>query len=82
ALAPTRAGRFAGVDGLTRARDVAGVAGAWIEEPGRELGSPEIETRPLGFLWAEAPDQSELEQRLRAARAALEVRVACRQRVA
>jgi len=82
ALAPERAGRFAGVDGIGRARALAGVVDLWFEEPGRELGSPEIETRPLGYVWAEAHDQEELEERLRAARAALEVRVACRQRVA
>ncbi len=81
-LAPARAGRFAGVDGLTRARALPGLVDAWIEEPGRELGSPEIEERPLGYLWAEGRDGNELEDRLRAARAALEVRVACRQRVA
>ncbi len=82
ALAPERAGRFGGVDGQDRARAVAGVADLWIEEPGRELGSPEVETRPLGYVWAEAHDPEELEERLRTARAALEVRVACRQRVA
>lgn len=82
ALAPERAGRFGGIDGVTRARAVPGVVDLWIEEPGRELGSPEVETRPLAYVWAEAHDPEELEERLRAARAALEVRVACRQRVA
>ena len=81
-VAPDRAGRFAGVDGQSRARGLPGLVDLWFEEPGRQLASPELETRPLGYVWARAHDREELEERLRAARAALEVRVACRQRVA
>jgi hypothetical protein len=82
ALACTRAGVFAGVDGVARARAVPGLVDLWLEEPGREIAPLGRETRPLGYLWAEGHAAEELEERLRRARAALEVRVACRQRVA
>jgi hypothetical protein len=81
-VAPDRAGRFAGIDGVLRVRALAGIEGTWVEEPGRELGAPADETRALALVWAVGHDREELEERLRAARAALEVRVACRERVA
>jgi hypothetical protein len=76
ALRAARAGLFAGIDGLARARALPGALDVWTEEPGREVG-PSGPT--CGTLWFEAADRTELEERLRAARAALEVRVACRQ---
>jgi len=82
ALMPARAGLYAGVDGIPRARAVAGDVEVAVGEPGRELASPELEHRPLGHLWAEAPDEAALRERLLAARDALEVRIAGRQRVA
>jgi len=81
ALVPDRAGLYAGVDGQLRAR-AAGLAGLWIEEPGRRLVSPELPQAPLGWLWAEGVDREQVEQRLRTARALLEPRIATRQRVA
>lgn len=81
-IAPDRAGMFAGLDGMSRARALPGVAGSWLEEPGRILVSPERAQAPLGFVWAEGADSSEVEQRLRAAREALVVRVTGRERVA
>ncbi len=81
-LLSERSGLFAGVDGLTRARAVPGLVDLWIEEPGRECAVGEFEPRPLGFLWAEAPDPAQLVERLLAARAALEVCVASPQRAA
>jgi hypothetical protein len=76
ALLPERSGLFAGVDGLSRARAVPGLVDLWVEEPGRECAPGASEPRPLGYLWAEAPDPAQLVERLLAARAALDVRVA------
>jgi len=70
-LLSERAGFFAGADGQARARAVPGVADLWIEEAGRTQ-----ERSALGYLWAEAGDQRALAERLLAARAALELRVA------
>jgi len=81
-VAPARAGLFAGIDGESRARAVPGIAGLWSEGPGRKLESPELPQAPLAFVWAEGTDRDELRERLGAARALLEVRVATRQRVA
>jgi hypothetical protein len=75
--APGLQGLFGGVDGAARARAVPGVAALWIEEPGRELGAVAAEHAPLALLVASGEDRTELEDRLRRARAALEVRVAC-----
>lgn len=76
-----RGGLFAGVEGQSRARAVPGLVDLWIEEPGRRCAG-ESEPRPLGYLWAEARDAAQLVERLLAARAALDVRVAAPQRVA
>jgi len=76
-IQPERAGRLAVVEGVSRARAVPGFGDLLLEEPGRELAAAEA----CGYLWAQAADRSELEERLRAARAALEVRSACRQAV-
>lgn len=82
AIAPQRAGLFAGIDGTAQARALPGFVDLWIDEPGRQLVSPELPQRPLGYLWVEGHDRAELEERLIAARARLEPRVAVRQRVA
>ena len=79
AVLPERTGFFAGVDGAARARALPGVVDLWLEEPGREIDSLSEPAAVCGFVWARGDDRNELERRLRAARAALEVRVACRQ---
>jgi len=77
-----RAGLFAGLDGLARARALPGIGGVLSAEAGRLLASPELETAPLAHVWATAHDREELAERLDAARAALAVRFASRQQVA
>jgi len=79
ALFAERAGLFAGLDGLARARALPGVAGVLSAEPGRVLASPELEREPLAHVWATAHDREELAERLDAARAVLEVRFASRE---
>jgi hypothetical protein len=75
--APGLQGLFGGLAGAARARAVPGIATLWIEEPGRELGAPASAGAPLALLVASGDDREQLEDRLRRARAALEVRVAC-----
>lgn len=81
-VTPQRAGLFGGIDGAARARALPGIEGLWLAEPGRTLVSPELPQPPLAMLWAQGHDRAEVEERLLAARARLEVRMAGRQRVA
>lgn len=82
AVAPERAGLFAGLDGVASARALPGVVGLWSDEPGRMLASPELAQPPLGYVWVEGRDCAEVAARLQAARAALTPRMTGRQRVA
>src|SRR6185503_16622485 len=66
-LLPEQSGLFAGIEGLSRVRAVPGLADLWVEEPGRECAAGESDARPLGYLWAEAPDSAQLVERLLAA---------------
>lgn len=76
ALRAAQAGRLQGLAGLDRARRMPGVVDLCVDRPGRDVPRPGA---ACGFAWAVAEDRTELEHRLRRARAALEVRVECKQ---
>ncbi len=77
-IAPERSGVLAGYEGLERARSAPGIAGLYVEEPGRELHALRGEDAVCGYLWGQAGTPLELEYRLRSARELLLVEVAWR----
>ena len=79
ALFPQEIGALSEVRGLEAARRLPGVEAVTLIRPrGHEITRLTDNTAVCGFLWATGRDAAEVESRLRAARALIEVRTAWR----
>jgi len=79
AIFPDATGELAEVAGLDAARRLPGIAAVTLHRPrGHTITSLADDTSACGFLWATGRDAAEVESRLRAARALIEVKTAWR----
>jgi len=76
AILPEHSGRFQGIEGLDQARRMPGIVDVILRRPPFTVTGLTDERSVCGYLWAEGRSRSEVEYRLRSARAALSVNIA------
>ena len=76
AVLPEHEGVFEGIEGMDRARRMPGIVDVVARRGSFEIEDVKDERSVCGYLWAEGRSKSEVEYRLRSARALLDVKIA------